>query len=165
MSSSAYKLRKTRQNRRLAFIALIGAALALSVFLVALALREQIVFFKSPTDIAVQGLAPNERVRIGGLVKEGSVTRAEQTISFTVTDTAHDLPVQYTGILPDLFREGQGVVVEGTLGPSGLFTADTVLAKHDENYVPREVVSALKAQGVWQGEALEIEPLEIEQDE
>jgi len=131
MSKNAIHIRKARQNRRLALITLIGAALALTVFLVTMALREQIVFFKSPTDIVTQGLAPNERVRIGG--------------------TAHDLPVQFTGILPDLFREGQGVVAEGTVDAAGLFTADTVLAKHDENYIPKEVAAALKDQGVWQG--------------
>ena len=151
MSKNAIHIRKTRQNRRLALIALIGAALALTVFLVTMALREQIVFFKSPTDIVTQGLAPHERVRIGGLVKDGSVARNGQTVSFTVTDTAHDLPVQFTGILPDLFREGQGVVAEGTIDAAGLFTADTVLAKHDENYIPKEVAAALKDQGVWQG--------------
>ena len=152
MSKNAIHIRKARQNRRLALIALIGAALALTVFLVTMALREQIVFFKSPTDIVTQGLAPNERVRIGGLVKDGSVARNGQTVSFTVTDTAHDLPVQFTGILPDLFREGQGVVAEGTVDAAGLFTADTVLAKHDENYIPKEVAAALKEQGVWQGQ-------------
>ena len=114
-------------------IALIGAALALSVFLVTMALREQIVFFKTPSDIAAEGLAPNQRVRIGGLVEDGSVAREGQTVNFIVTDTANTLPVQYTGIVPDLFKEGQGVVAEGRLNASGLFIADTVLAKHDEN--------------------------------
>ena len=152
MSKNAIQIRKARQNRRLALIAIIGAALALTVFLVTMALREQIVFFKSPTDIATEGLAPNERVRIGGLVKDGTVARTGQTVSFTVTDTANDLPVQYIGILPDLFREGQGVVAEGTLNAAGLFTADTVLAKHDENYIPKEVAESLKQQGVWQGQ-------------
>jgi len=147
--------RKTRQNRRLALIGIIGAALALTVFLVTMALREQIVFFKTPTDIVTEGLAPNERVRIGGLVKDGSVLRDGQTINFIVTDTANDLPVRYTGIVPDLFREGQGVVAEGTVNAAGLFTADTVLAKHDENYIPKEVSEALKQQGVWQGETPE----------
>ena len=152
MSDNTFNIRKTRQNRRLAIIAMIGAALALTVFLVTIALKEQIVFFKSPTDIVTEGLAPNERVRIGGLVKDDSVTRDGQTISFTVTDTANDLSVKYTGIVPDLFREGQGVVAEGTINAAGLFVADTVLAKHDENYIPKEVSEALKQQGVWQGE-------------
>ena len=152
MTQGAFNIRKKRQNRRLAIIAMIGAALALTVFLVTIALKEQIVFFKSPTDIVTEGLAPNERVRIGGLVKDGSVTRDGQTINFTVTDTANDLRVRYTGIVPDLFNEGQGVVAEGAMNAGGLFIADTVLAKHDENYVPKEVSAALKQQGVWQGE-------------
>ena len=151
MTQNPINIRKTRQNRRLALIGVIGVALALTVFLVSMALREQIVFFKTPTDIVTQGLAPNERVRIGGLVKEGSVLREGQTINFIVTDTANDLSVTYTGIVPDLFREGQGVVAEGTVNAAGLFTADTVLAKHDENYIPKEVSEALKQQGVWQG--------------
>jgi cytochrome c-type biogenesis protein CcmE len=155
MTQPSINIRKTRQNRRLALIGIIGAALALTVFLVAMALREQIVFFKTPTDIVTEGLAPNERVRIGGLVKDGSVIREGQTINFVVTDTANDLPVSYTGIIPDLFREGQGVVAEGTVNAAGLFTADTVLAKHDENYIPKEVSEALKQQGVWQGETPE----------
>ncbi len=148
---TALTIRKTRQNRRLTLIGLIGAALALTVFLVTLALKEQIVFFKTPTDIVTEGLAPNERVRIGGLVKDGSVIRNGQTINFIVTDTSHDLSVTFTGIVPDLFREGQGVVAEGTVNAAGLFKADTVLAKHDENYIPKEVSESLKRQGVWQG--------------
>lgn len=152
MTNTGLNIRKKRQNRRLAMIALIGAALALSVFLVTMALREQIVFFKTPSDIAAEGLAPNQRVRIGGLVEDGSVAREGQTVNFIVTDTANTLPVQYTGIVPDLFKEGQGVVAEGRLNASGLFIADTVLAKHDENYIPKEVSEALKQQGVWQGD-------------
>jgi len=147
----AMTIRKARQNRRLALIGLIGAALAITVFLISLALKEQIVFFKTPSDVVTEGLAPNERVRIGGLVKDGSVMRDGQTINFIVTDTAHDLSVTYTGIVPDLFREGQGVVAEGTVNAAGLFTADIVLAKHDENYIPKEVSESLKRQGVWQG--------------
>ena len=131
---------------------MVGVALALTVFLVTTALREQIVFFKTPTDIVTEGLAPNERVRIGGLVKDGSVVRNGTQIDFIVTDTGNDLNVRFDGIVPDLFREGQGVVAEGTLTRGGIFTADTVLAKHDENYVPKEVAEALKQQGVWQGE-------------
>ena len=93
------------------------------------------------------------RIRLGGLVEEGSVVRGEGTrVRFAVTDTAETVPVTYDGVLPDLFREGQGVVTEGTLMPDGTFVADTVLAKHDENYMPKEVADALKEQGVWQGE-------------
>ena len=99
-------------------------------------------------------MTPGTRFRLGGLVKQGSIHRGEaQQITFEVTDTAATLPVRYQGILPDLFREGQGVIAEGVLEPSGFFKADTVLARHDETYMPREVADALKKQGVWQGEA------------
>ena len=99
-------------------------------------------------------LAPGTRFRLGGLVETGSVVRGEgTTIRFTVTDRAKTLPVAYTGVLPDLFREGQGVVAEGALEPDGTFRADHVLAKHDENYMPPEVAEKLKAQGVWREDA------------
>jgi len=146
-------LHKKRRNRRLTFIVIVGAVLALTVGLVMSALSEQIVFFKSPTDIAQQNLDVGVRMRVGGLVKEGSVTREGETVSFTVTDTAHDLDTTYTGILPDLFREGQGIVIEGALNESGLFVTDTVMAKHDETYMPKEVAEALKENGTWEGEA------------
>jgi cytochrome c-type biogenesis protein CcmE len=97
-------------------------------------------------------VAPGERLRVGGLVKEGSVVRAGDRISFAVTDTANDVKVTYSGIVPDLFREGQGVVAEGVLRPDGLLAADSVLAKHDERYMPREAVEALKRQGMWRGD-------------
>ena len=134
-------------------IAIIGVTLTLALLLITQALKEQITFFKTPTDIVTKGLDPAERVRIGGLVKEGSVTRNGKKVDFIVTDTAHDLNVYYEGILPDLFREGQGIVAEGQLNTNGVFVADTVLAKHDENYVPKEVAAALKEQGVWKGGA------------
>jgi cytochrome c-type biogenesis protein CcmE len=98
-------------------------------------------------------VAPGSRVRIGGLVKDGSVTRAGERVDFTITDTAHDVKVTYRGIVPDLFREGQGVVAEGKLGQDGVLTADSVLAKHDERYMPKEAVEALKRQGVWHPDA------------
>jgi cytochrome c-type biogenesis protein CcmE len=99
-------------------------------------------------------IAPGQRFRLGGLVETGSVVRGEgTTVRFAVTDQAKTLPVTYTGVLPDLFREGQGVVAEGTLEPDGVFHADNVLAKHDENYMPPEVAKKLKAQGVWRGDA------------
>jgi cytochrome c-type biogenesis protein CcmE len=141
----------TRRKRRLAVIAGAGAVLALAAALVLVALRDQIVFFYSPTEIAAKDLAAGTRVRLGGLVADGSVERdADGSVRFAVTDTKTDTPVVFKGILPDLFREGQGVVAEGTLGADGGLTAESVLAKHDENYMPREVVEALKAQGVWQ---------------
>jgi cytochrome c-type biogenesis protein CcmE len=142
----------TRKQKRLAMIGGIGVVLLGAVLLVTTALRDKIVFFYTPTEIVAEGKAkPGERVRIGGLVKEGSVVRDGEKVSFVVTDTEKDLPVTYIGILPDLFREGQGVVSEGTIGGDGMFSADTVLAKHDENYIPKEVADALKDKGVWQG--------------
>jgi len=115
------------------------------------ALRDSIVFFKSPTDVAEKHAAPGTRMRIGGLVKPGSVQRGYNLlVRFAVTDGKTDIPVRYQGIVPDLFREGQGVVAEGQLDPGGTFAADTVLAKHDERYMPREVVDALKKTGRWQ---------------
>jgi cytochrome c-type biogenesis protein CcmE len=117
------------------------------------AFRQSIVFFHTPSDVAEHKIAPGVRFRLGGLVKAGTVTRGEGTrVAFTVTDTLQSVPVSYEGILPDLFREGQGVVAEGTLGPDGKFEADTVLAKHDETYMPPEVAKALKEKGVKLGE-------------
>jgi cytochrome c-type biogenesis protein CcmE len=143
----------TRKGKRLVLIGGALAILAVAVGLVLFALRDNIVFFYTPSELAQKQLAPGARLRIGGLVKEGSVTRSEgRNVAFAVTDRTRDLPVTYTGLLPDLFREGQGVVVDGTLGPDGLFRADSVLAKHDERYMPREVADALKKQGVWKGD-------------
>jgi cytochrome c-type biogenesis protein CcmE len=138
-----------RKRNRIIIIAAAGVVLAGAAGLSLYALNDQIVFFKSPSDIASEGLAPGTRVRIGGLVKEGSWTQDGTSHVFAVTDTAQELVVAYTGILPDLFREGQGVVLDGALTPEGRFVADTVLAKHDENYMPAEVAEALKAQGHW----------------
>jgi cytochrome c-type biogenesis protein CcmE len=146
----------TRKKRRLALIGAAGAVLAVAAALVLVALRDQIVFFYSPTEIAQKALAPGTRVRLGGLVEEGSVARgADGGVSFAITDTANTVRVDFRGILPDLFREGQGIVAEGVLTGAGGLSADNVLAKHDENYMPREVVEALKAQGVWkEGEGM-----------
>lgn len=141
----------TRKSRRLILIAACGAVLALALGLILSAMSGAIVFFRSPTEVAQQGVAPGTRFRLGGLVKDGSLQRGpDQTVDFAVTDTNATVQVQYRGLLPDLFREGQGVVTEGMLGPGGVFRADTVLAKHDEAYMPREVADALKAQGRWQ---------------
>jgi cytochrome c-type biogenesis protein CcmE len=140
----------TRKQRRLILIGSSLGVLAVAVALILLAMRQSIVFFNSPTEIAEQHAAPGARLRIGGLVKDGSVERgADLRISFAVTDGKSDVAVTYQGIVPDLFREGQGVVVEGKMGPGGIFAADTVLAKHDERYMPREVVDALKKAGRW----------------
>jgi cytochrome c-type biogenesis protein CcmE len=139
----------TRKQRRLVLIGSGLAVLGLAAVLVLTALRDTIVFFNSPTDVVEKQIAPGTRIRLGGLVKPGSIEKGENLrVRFEVTDGNKALPVAYTGILPDLFREGQGVVAEGVLEP-GLFRADTVLAKHDETYMPKEVADALKKQGHW----------------
>ena len=140
----------TRKQRRGILIGTCLAVLGVAVGLVLFAMRDSIVFFYSPSDVTEMNIAPGIRFRLGGLVEEGSVVRGEgTTIRFVVTDQAKTLPVAFTGVLPDLFREGQGVVAEGMLEPDGVFRADAVLAKHDENYMPPEVAKKLKAQGVW----------------
>ncbi|MFN3131997.1 cytochrome c maturation protein CcmE [Roseibium sp.] len=142
----------TRKQRRLTLIGSAGAVLAVALGLILFALNDQIVFFQSPSDIASQQIPEGQRIRLGGLVEDGSVERSDDAnVKFRVTDTAHSVAVTYQGILPDLFREGQGVVTEGVLTPDGVFVADSVLAKHDENYMPKEVAEALKGQGHWQG--------------
>jgi cytochrome c-type biogenesis protein CcmE len=140
----------TRKQRRLALIgsalALLGAALALPL----VAYKDSIVFFNSPTDVVEKNISPGSRIRLGGLVKAGSVVRGENLqVRFDVTDGKNTIAVAYQGLLPDLFREGQGVVTEGMLERSGTFKADSVLAKHDETYMPKEVADALKKQGHW----------------
>ena len=140
----------SRRQRRLVLIGLCLAVLALAAALALSALRDTIVFFHSPTEVAAKKIEPGTRIRIGGLVKEGTLERDGLEARFEVTDGGASLPVVYSGVLPDLFREGQGVVAEGALQAGGTFRADNVLAKHDENYMPREVVDALKKQGVWQ---------------
>ncbi len=146
-----------RKHRRLTFIltglVLLGAAAGL----VLVAFEDNLVFFYSPTDLTEKDIPEGRRFRIGGLVEEGSVTRLADglTVSFRVTDLSKTVPVTYKGVLPDLFREGQGVVAEGYLDASGVFTAEMVLAKHDENYMPPEVADALRASGQWQGDDAE----------
>ncbi|MEM1045175.1 MAG: cytochrome c maturation protein CcmE [Pseudomonadota bacterium] len=143
----------TRKQRRLALIGSAGGVLAIAAGLVLYALSDQIVFFRTPTDIAEKVVESGVRIRLGGLVADGSVERGTGTlVKFAVTDTEHTVGVVYEGVLPDLFREGQGVVTEGMLLQNGTFEADTVLAKHDENYMPKEVADALKDKGVWKGE-------------
>jgi cytochrome c-type biogenesis protein CcmE len=140
----------TRKQRRLVLIGSGLAVLAVAAALVLSALRDSIVFFNSPTDVVEKKVKPGDRIRLGGLVKPGSLARGENlNVRFEVTDGNRAISVAYTGILPDLFREGQGVVTEGALDASGLFKADTVLAKHDETYMPKEVADALKKQGHW----------------
>ena len=144
----------TRKQRRATFIGLAVAVLGVAVSLVLFALRDTIVFFHTPKEVAEKQVPAGKRIRLGGLVAEGSLKRGTgSNVEFAITDTAKTIAVSYTGILPDLFREGQGVVAEGKLDTSGRFLADYVLAKHDENYMPPEVAKALKQQGVWQGDA------------
>lgn len=146
----------TRKRRRLVLIGAAGLVLALAMALILTALRDTIVFFRTPTEVASGLVDKGSRLRLGGLVGEGSLERGENlAVRFAITDGGSTVAVAYTGILPDLFREGQGVVVEGVLEPSGKVRAETVLAKHDENYMPREVADALKKQGVWKGEGEE----------
>ena len=142
----------SRKQKRLAVIAGLAVVVALATTLVLVALRDQIVFFYSPSDVVAREVAPGTPIRLGGLVKDGSWVRDGQDNSFIVTDNVNEIAARYTGILPDLFREGQGVVAEGSLGPDGSFMATNVLAKHDENYIPKEVVEALKASGEWRPE-------------
>jgi cytochrome c-type biogenesis protein CcmE len=140
----------TRRKRRLVLIASALAAISLALGLVLLALRDNIVFFYGPSELAQKAPHEGQRLRIGGLVKQGSLKHeGESTVRFAVTDTKQEVEVTYTGLLPDLFREGQGVVAEGTLRGDKIFLADSILAKHDERYMPREVADALKKQGVW----------------
>lgn len=142
----------TRKQKRLAVIGGGLSVLAAAAGLVLFALRQEIVFFRTPSDLIEQPVAAGTRLRLGGLVEKGSVVRGQGTdITFAVTDTIKTVKVSYTGILPDLFREEQGVVAEGAMAADGLFVADTILAKHDENYMPKEVADSLKEKGVWQG--------------
>ncbi len=143
-----------RKHRRLAFVAAAMVALGAAAALVLVAFEDSLVFFYSPSDLAEKDLPEGRRVRLGGLVEEGSVRRLADglTVEFRVTDLAAAVPVVYTGVLPDLFREGQGVVTEGVLRADGVFKADGVLAKHDETYMPPEVAEALKRSGQWRGD-------------
>jgi cytochrome c-type biogenesis protein CcmE len=140
----------TRKQRRLVLIGGALTVLAVAAALVLNALRDSIVFFSTPSMAVERNVQPGQRFRLGGLVQSGSLVRREQLqVKFVVTDGNAALPVVFTGILPDLFREGQGVITEGVLDTSGVFKADTVLAKHDETYMPKDVADALKKQGHW----------------
>ena len=141
----------TRKQKRLSVIAgalaFLGAATALTFY----ALGQKASFFYMPAELQAATLQPGQRIRLGGLVEAGSVKRGQGTeVSFAVTDTEKSVPVNYTGIIPDLFREGQGVITEGAMGANGVFIADSVLAKHDETYMPKEVADKLKEKGIWQ---------------
>ena len=143
-----------RKNKRLSFVVLTLLALAAAAGLVLAAFEDNIVFFHSPTEIVKKNIRPEQRLRVGGLVEEGTVKKTGQDAitSFRVTDLTTSLTVNFKGILPDLFREGQGVVAEGHYR-NGVFEAKEVLAKHDETYMPKEVANALKKSGKWKGHA------------
>jgi cytochrome c-type biogenesis protein CcmE len=141
----------TRKKKRMSLIGLGMLAMAGAAALSLSAFEDNIVFFYSPSDLTTEEVPQDRRFRLGGLVEEGSVQKVEDgaTITFDVTDGAEAVSVRYRGLLPDLFREGQGVVAHGTLNERGVFVADEVLAKHDENYMPPEVADALKRAGTW----------------
>jgi cytochrome c-type biogenesis protein CcmE len=141
----------TRKQKRLSIIlgglVFLGAATTLTF----VALGQRTSYFYMPSDLSQGTVAPGQQIRLGGLVQDGTLVRGKgATVTFDVTDKKKAVKVTYTGILPDLFREGQGVVVEGTFGSGGTFVADSVLAKHDERYMPKAVADGLKAKGVWQ---------------
>lgn len=141
----------TRKQKRLSVIlgglVFLGAATGLTFY----ALGQKTSYFYMPADLATAALQPGQRIRLGGLVEQGSIVRGQGTeVAFAVTDTQRVVKVRYSGILPDLFREGQGIVAEGTFAPDGVFVADSVLAKHDETYMPKEVADSLKEKGIWQ---------------
>ncbi|MEZ5923926.1 MAG: cytochrome c maturation protein CcmE [Hyphomicrobiaceae bacterium] len=142
-----------RKGKRSVVIGIGLAGLALAIGLVLYALNDTIVFFYTPSDVAEKSIQPGQRFRLGGLVEKGSIAKgADAKVGFAITDTDKSIKVTYQGILPDLFREGEGVIAEGRLDDSGMFVADSVLAKHDETYMPPEVAEALKEKGVWRGD-------------
>jgi cytochrome c-type biogenesis protein CcmE len=141
----------TRKQKRLAVVLGGVSFITVAVLLVMFAFSQSVAYFFMPSDLTTTEVRPGTRIRLGGLVAEGSVKRDQgSTVRFTVTDGKGNVPVSYTGILPDLFREGQGVVTEGAFDDSNAFVADSVLAKHDETYMPKDVADRLKKDGVWE---------------
>lgn len=143
----------TRKQRRTTFLATGFACFAVATVLVLFALEDKVTFFYSPSDLVAEPVSPDLRIRLGGLVVDGSVMKLSDgiTTTFVLTDGAAEVPVSFTGVLPDLFREGQGIIANGSFpDAAGPFVADEVLAKHDENYMPPEVADALKEAGHWQ---------------
>ncbi|MGB7405514.1 MAG: cytochrome c maturation protein CcmE [Pacificimonas sp.] len=134
------------KHQRLVLASAAVAALIVAALLALPALREGAAYFYSPADLAAADVSPGEALRLGGLVERGSVMREDggTVVRFSVTDNLDSVPVRYAGIVPDLFREGQGVIADGRLGPDGVFVADNLLAKHDENYMPPEVAEAIE---------------------
>ena len=155
-AAAANKIEPTADTCILLWMAGGMAALGLAAGLILTAFNDSLVFFYSPSEIAEKVKGPDQRVRLGGLVEMDSMAKSADglTVTFRVTDMAETVPVTFTGLLPDLFREGQGVVAEGVL-KDGVFMATDVLAKHDENYMPPEVADALKKSGQWQGNVKE----------
>ena len=142
-------LKGLKKKRRIQVIAVAAVALTISAVLIGYAMRDGINFFRSPSDVAEAPPGPNETFRIGGLVEEGTLIRGQgETITFNVTDGGASIPVAYTGVLPDLFNEGEGMVGTGRM-QDGVFVATEILARHDETYMPAEVIDALKEQGVY----------------
>ena len=143
-------MKNLKKKRRVQVILVAFLALAISTALIGYAMRDGINFFRSPSQVAEEPPKPNEVFRIGGLVEDGTLVRGEgETVRFSVTDGGASIPVEYTGVLPDLFEENQGMVGTGSY-VNGVFVAKEILAKHDETYMPKEVVDALKEQGVYQ---------------
>jgi cytochrome c-type biogenesis protein CcmE len=142
----------TRKQQRLLVVAGGMALLGVAAALVLSAFQDNLVFFYSPSEVVTRDISPERPFRLGGLVEEASVVQAGVTTTFRVTDRAHAVAVTFTGLLPDLFREGQGVVAEGRINGAGIFEASRVLAKHDENYMPPEVAEALMKAGQWRPE-------------
>ncbi|QFT96188.1 Cytochrome c-type biogenesis protein CcmE [Roseovarius sp. THAF8] len=143
-------MKSLKKQRRVQIIAVTAIALVLATGLIGYAMRDGINFFRSPSQVMAEPPSPSETFRIGGLVEEGTLRRGEgETVTFSVTDGGASVPVRYTGVLPDLFGENEGMVGLGRY-ENGVFTATEILAKHDEEYMPKEVVDALKEQGVYQ---------------
>ncbi|MGI9351961.1 MAG: cytochrome c maturation protein CcmE [Rhizobiaceae bacterium] len=146
----------TRKQKRLAGIGAIGVVIAIAAVLVTTALRDEIVFFYDPTDIIENTkVKPGQNFRLGGLVADESVNKQNTVIEFVVTDGQNSIDVTFDGLLPDLFREGQGVIAEGQMNEEGTFIATNILAKHDENYIPKELEGVMKDKGVWKGEGVQ----------
>lgn len=142
----------TRKQRRLFTVAAVGGVVALAATLVLTALSGTITYFYAPSDLVALDEPPARPIRIGGLVAEGTVAYLDDGVEFAVTDTIERVTVRYAGVLPDLFREGQGVIATGRVGADGVVLASQILAKHDENYLPPEVAEALKKTGQWRPE-------------
>ncbi len=147
--SSIAKTMSQRKKKRLYLVLGALAVLGIAVALMLVAFSQDIRFFRTPADLTETDMTSGSRFRLGGLVEEESVKRDGTQLRFVVTDTIKTVPVFFDGIVPDLFREGQGVVIEGRFDQNGVFQADSVLAKHDENYVPKDLADSLKAKGVW----------------